>query len=116
MAAIVKGSKVRIKRKYSYWYNEVGVVASREKEPTKSRYPITVRFEKCNYYGLQGVDGGNTTNNFSEEELELVMSWSFRDFSVKDYRPCAPALPFYLEGSAALAFIPMTFGPEAWGK
>ena len=74
MAAIVKGSKVRIKRKYSYWYNEVGVVASREKEPTKSRYPITVRFEKCNYYGLQGVDGGNTTNNFSEEELELVMS------------------------------------------
>ena len=74
MAAIVKGSKVRIKRKYSYWYNEIGVVASREKEPTKSRYPITVRFEKCNYYGLQGVDGGNTTNNFSEEELELVMS------------------------------------------
>ena len=72
MTAILKGSKVRIKRKESYWYNEVGVVASREKEPTKSRYPITVRFEKCNYYGLQGVDGGNTTNNFSEKELELV--------------------------------------------
>ena len=72
MASIVKGSKVRIKRKESYWHNEVGIVVSREKEPTQSRYPITVRFEKCNYYGLQGVDGGNTTNNFSEQELVLI--------------------------------------------
>ena len=74
MTAIVKGSKVRIKRKESYWYNEIGIVASREKEPTQSRYPITVRFEKCNYYGLQGTDGGNTTNNFSEQELDLITS------------------------------------------
>ena len=74
MAAIVKGSTVRIKRKESYWYNETGIVASREKEPTKSRYPITVRFEKGNYYGLQGIDGGNNTNNFHEDELELVES------------------------------------------
>ena len=37
--AIAKGSKVRIKRKESYWFNEVGVVVSREKEPNKSRYP-----------------------------------------------------------------------------
>ena len=72
MAAIVKGSTVRIKRKESYWYNETGIVASREKEPTKSRYPITVRFEKGNYYGLQGIDGGNNTNSFHEDELELV--------------------------------------------
>ena len=72
MTAIVKGSKVRIKRKESYWHNEVGVVACREKEPTKSRHPIIDRFEKCNHYGLQGVDGGNTTNNFSGKELELV--------------------------------------------
>ena len=74
MASIVKGSTVRIKRKESYWYNETGIVASREKEPTKSRYPITVRFEKGNYYGLQGIDGGNNTNNFHEDELELVES------------------------------------------
>ena len=72
MAAIVKGSTVRIKRKESYWYNEIGIVASREKEPTKSRYPITVRFEKGNYYGLQGTDGGNNTNNFHASELELL--------------------------------------------
>jgi photosystem I subunit 4 len=56
--AIAKGSKVRIKRKESYWFNEVGIVVSREKEPNKSRYPITVRFEKVNYNGMQGVDGG----------------------------------------------------------
>ena len=72
MAEIKKGSRVRIKRKESYWYNEVGIVASREKEPTQSRYPITVRFDKGNYYGLQGMDGGNNTNNFSEIELELI--------------------------------------------
>ena len=35
---------------------EVGVVVSREKEPNKSRYPITVRFEKVIYNGMQGVD------------------------------------------------------------
>ena len=75
MAEIKKGSRVRIKRKESYWYNEIGVVASREKEPTQSRYPITVRFDKGNYYGLQGIDGGNNTNNFAETELELIEGW-----------------------------------------
>ena len=72
MSDIKKGSRVRIKRKESYRYNEIGVVASREKEPNQSRYPITVRFDKGNYYGLQGIDGGNNTNNFSEIELELI--------------------------------------------
>ena len=72
MTEIQKGSKVRVKRKESYWYNEIGIVASREKEPTKSRYPITVRFEKGNYYGLQGIDGGNNTNNFHASELDLI--------------------------------------------
>ena len=71
--AIAKGSKVRIKRKESYWFNEVGVVVSREKEPNKSRYPITVRFEKVNYNGMQGVDGGLTTNNYAEIELNEVL-------------------------------------------
>ena len=71
--AIAKGSKVRIKRKESYWFNEVGIVVSREKEPNKSRYPITVRFEKVNYNGMQGVDGGLTTNNYAEMELAEVL-------------------------------------------
>ena len=71
--AISKGSKVRIKRKESYWFNEVGVVVSREKEPNQSRYPITVRFEKVNYNGMQGVDGGLTTNNYAEMELDEVL-------------------------------------------
>ena len=71
--AIAKGSKVRIKRKESYWFNEVGVVVSREKEPNISRYPITVRFEKVNYNGMQGVDGGLTTNNYAEMELDEVL-------------------------------------------
>jgi photosystem I subunit 4 len=52
---------------------KVGVVVSREKEPNKSRYPITVRFEKVNYNGMQGVDGGLTTNNYAEMELDEVL-------------------------------------------
>lgn len=72
MTEIQKGSKVRVKRKESYWYNEIGIAASREKEPTKSRHPITVRLEKGNYYGLQGTDGGNNTNNFHASELALI--------------------------------------------
>ena len=52
---------------------EVGVVVSREKETNKSRYPITVRFEKVNYNGMQGVDGGLTTNNYAEMELGEVL-------------------------------------------
>ena len=37
-----------------------------------SGYGCYVRFDKGNYYGLQGIDGGNNTNNFSEIELELI--------------------------------------------
>ena len=71
--AIAKGSKVRIKRKEPYWFNEVCVVVSREKETNKSRYTITVRFEKVIYNGMQGVDGGLTTNNYAEMELDEVL-------------------------------------------
>ena len=72
MTEIQKGSKVRAKLKESYWHSEIGIVASREKEPTKSRHPITVRLEKDNYYGLQGTDVGNNTNNFHASELDLI--------------------------------------------
>ncbi|OEU20390.1 photosystem I accessory protein [Fragilariopsis cylindrus CCMP1102] len=61
---IKRGSKVRIKRKESYWYNEVASVAAADK-PGSVRYPVVVRFEKVNYAGVN-------TNNFAYEELEEV--------------------------------------------
>jgi photosystem I subunit 4 len=56
-----KGSKVRILRKESYWFNKVGVVVSVEKSEV-IRYPAVVRFESVNY-------SGTNTNNFSLTEL-----------------------------------------------
>jgi photosystem I subunit 4 len=56
-----KGSKVRILRKESYWYNKVGVVVSVEKDSV-IRYPVVIRFDSVNY-------SGTNTNNFSLVEL-----------------------------------------------
>jgi photosystem I subunit 4 len=56
-----KGSKVRILRKESYWFNKVGVVVSIEKS-SAIRYPAVVRFDSVNY-------SGTNTNNFSLAEL-----------------------------------------------
>ena len=58
---IAKGSKVRILRKESYWFNKTGVVVSVEKSNI-IRYPVVVRFESVNY-------SGTNTNNFSIAEL-----------------------------------------------
>ena len=59
-----KGSKVRISRKESYWYNKIGTVISVEKS-TVIRYPVVVRFESVNY-------SGTNTNNFSLIELDSL--------------------------------------------
>ena len=61
---VKKGSKVRILRKESYWYNQIGVVVSVEKSNV-IRYPAVVRFESVNY-------SGTNTNNFSLAELVVV--------------------------------------------
>nr|YP_009346786.1 photosystem I reaction center subunit IV [Gracilaria firma]YP_009498028.1 PsaE [Gracilaria changii]APR74321.1 photosystem I reaction center subunit IV [Gracilaria firma]ART65291.1 PsaE [Gracilaria changii] len=61
---IKKGTVVKILRKESYWYQDIGTVVKVEKD---IKYPILVRFIKETYSGVN-------SNNFAENELLLVNS------------------------------------------
>nr|YP_010198477.1 photosystem I reaction center subunit IV [Gracilaria pachydermatica]UAD86893.1 photosystem I reaction center subunit IV [Gracilaria pachydermatica] len=61
---IKKGSVVKVLRKESYWYQDIGTVTKVEKD---IKYSVLVRFIRETYSGIN-------SNNFSESELLLVES------------------------------------------
>ncbi|KAF5749279.1 photosystem I reaction center subunit IV A [Tripterygium wilfordii] len=57
-----RGSKVKILRRESYWFKDVGSVVTVDQDP-KTRYPVVVRFTKVNYANV-------STNNYALDEVE----------------------------------------------
>ena len=60
---VKKGDKVKVLRKESYWYQDYGSVVKVDQD---IKYPVLVRFVKQTYSGVN-------SNNFAEDELELVV-------------------------------------------
>ncbi|KAG2262995.1 hypothetical protein Bca4012_015333 [Brassica carinata] len=59
-----RGSKVKILRRESYWFKNVGSVVAVDQDP-KTRYPVVVRSAKVNYANI-------STNNYALDEIEEV--------------------------------------------
>ncbi|KAI4364536.1 hypothetical protein MLD38_020613 [Melastoma candidum] len=59
-----RGTKVRILRRESYWFKDVGSVVVVDQDP-KTRYPVVVRFNKVNYANV-------STNNYALDEIQEV--------------------------------------------
>ncbi|XP_022728186.1 photosystem I reaction center subunit IV B, chloroplastic-like [Durio zibethinus] len=59
-----RGTKVKILRRESYWYNSYGSVVAVDQDP-KTRYPVVVRFNKVNYANV-------STNNYALDEIAEV--------------------------------------------
>ncbi|CAL0326842.1 unnamed protein product [Lupinus luteus] len=59
-----RGSKVKILRKESYWFNGIGSVVAVDQDP-KTQYPVVVRFNKVNHANV-------STNNYALDEIEEV--------------------------------------------
>ncbi|KAF3335659.1 photosystem I reaction center subunit IV A [Carex littledalei] len=56
-----RGTKVKILRRESYWFNGIGSVVTVDQDPN-TRYPVVVRFNKVNYAGV-------STNNYALDEI-----------------------------------------------
>ncbi|KAM7269952.1 hypothetical protein ACFE04_029166 [Oxalis oulophora] len=57
-----RGTKVKILRRESYWYNGTGSVVAVDQD-SKTRYPVVVRFDKVNYANV-------STNNYALDEIQ----------------------------------------------
>ncbi|EOD32200.1 photosystem I reaction center subunit IV [Emiliania huxleyi CCMP1516] len=86
---IERGSKVRVLRPESYWFQECGSVATIAKGG--DRYPVVVRFEKVNYPGV-------APNNFALDELGEV--------EAPAKKKAAKAAPAAKEGAPAAKAAP----------
>ena len=64
---VARGSKVRILRKESYWFNQIGTIATVDQSGIL--YPALVRFENVNY-------AGTNSNNFALDEIVEIVEES----------------------------------------